>query len=47
MLAGHPGDEFLARVAHELRERFDIGHTTIQIEIHEHIECALEPEHIL
>ncbi|HVW65266.1 MAG TPA: cation diffusion facilitator family transporter [Nitrosospira sp.] len=47
MPAGHPGDEFLAKVAHELRERFDIGHATIQIEIHEHIACALESEHIV
>jgi cobalt-zinc-cadmium efflux system protein len=45
MPEGHPGDEFLERIARELRERFNIGHATIQIEIHEHIECALEPEH--
>jgi cobalt-zinc-cadmium efflux system protein len=45
MPEGHPGDEFLERIARELGERFNIGHATIQIEIHEHIECALEPEH--
>jgi cobalt-zinc-cadmium efflux system protein len=45
MPGGHPGDEFLERIARELGERFNIGHATIQIEIHEHIECGLEPEH--
>jgi hypothetical protein len=30
---GHPGDEFLAVAASELRQRFGIGHTTLQIEI--------------
>jgi cobalt-zinc-cadmium efflux system protein len=47
MPEGHPGDEFLARIARELQERFNIGHATIQIEIHEHIECSLEPEHVV
>ena len=27
--AGHPGDEFLATVASELKRRFGIGHTTL------------------
>lgn len=31
--AGHPGDDFLQRVAHELHHRFDIGHATVQIEL--------------
>ncbi|MEZ0169576.1 cation diffusion facilitator family transporter [Microvirga sp. TS319] len=31
---GHPGDRFLAETQHELRERFGIGHATLQIEIH-------------
>ena len=31
--AGHPGDEFLQHVAHELHHRFDIGHATLQIEL--------------
>jgi len=32
MPAGHPGDEFLHRLADELAERFGIHHATIQIE---------------
>lgn len=47
MTGGHPGDEFLARLAHELQDRFGIGHVTVQIEVHELIECALEPEHVV
>jgi cobalt-zinc-cadmium efflux system protein len=30
---GHPGDDFLQHVAHELHRRFDIGHATVQIEL--------------
>lgn len=29
---GHPGDAFLQRLEHELHERFDIDHPTLQIE---------------
>jgi cobalt-zinc-cadmium efflux system protein len=42
---GHPGDEFLARIADELRTRFGIGHATIQIEVDEGSRCALAPDH--
>jgi cobalt-zinc-cadmium efflux system protein len=31
--AGHPGDEFLAQIDRELRDRFGIHHSTIQIEV--------------
>jgi cobalt-zinc-cadmium efflux system protein len=31
--AGHPGDAFLHRLAHEMEHRFGIGHTTIQVEL--------------
>lgn len=34
MPGGHPGDRFLAETMHDLKERFGIGHTTLQIEIH-------------
>ena len=34
MPGGHPGDRFLAETQHELKERFGIDHTTLQIEIH-------------
>ncbi len=30
---GHPGDAFVARLAHDLGERFGIGHATLQIEL--------------
>lgn len=32
MLEGHPGDEFMADVSHQLTERYRIAHTTIQIQ---------------
>ena len=34
MPEGHPGDHFLAETQRELKERFGIGHATLQIEIH-------------
>ena len=37
---GHPGDDFLKRVAEELQHNFAIGHTTLQIETDTRI-CAL------
>jgi len=40
---GHPGDAFLKRAAHELSERFEIGHATMQIEISANA-CALSCE---
>jgi cobalt-zinc-cadmium efflux system protein len=43
--AGHPGDEFLLTAATELRQRFGIGHTTLQIEISEQTACHLAPDH--
>jgi len=47
MPGGHPGDEFLAHLAHELQERFGIGHATIQVEVNEDIACVLEPDHVV
>jgi cobalt-zinc-cadmium efflux system protein len=47
MPGGHPGDAFLAHLAHELREHFDIGHATIQVEVDEEIACALEPDQVV
>ena len=44
---GHPGDEFLAVAASELRQRFGIGHTTLQIEISEETACHLAPDHVV
>jgi cobalt-zinc-cadmium efflux system protein len=34
MPSGHPGDRFLAHAQQELKARFGIGHSTLQIEIH-------------
>jgi cobalt-zinc-cadmium efflux system protein len=45
--AGHPGDEFLLSAATELRHRFGIGHTTLQIEISEETACRLAPDHVV
>jgi cobalt-zinc-cadmium efflux system protein len=47
MPQGHPGDEALARIAHELEHRFRIHHTTLQIELGDSAECALTPEHVV
>ena len=34
MPGGYPGDRFLAETQHDLKERFGIGHATLQIEVH-------------
>lgn len=47
MPAGHPGDAFLMEAAGHLRERFAIGHVTLQVETGEETVCALEPEHVV
>jgi len=47
MPAGHPGDEMLSALAYELRERFGIGHATIQVEVDDRVACALEPDHLV
>jgi cobalt-zinc-cadmium efflux system protein len=33
--------------AAELRERFRIGHVTVQIETDPHAACPLEPDHVV
>lgn len=38
--AGHPGDGFLQRIAHELEHRFKIGHATVQIELTDAGACG-------
>jgi cobalt-zinc-cadmium efflux system protein len=42
--AGHPGDDFLKTVAHELDHRFEICHSTIQIELKAD-DCTLRCDH--
>lgn len=44
MPGGHPGDEFLHRLAHDLDERFGIHHATIQVE-QELGDCHLHEAH--
>lgn len=43
---GWPGDDFLHRVAERMRDRFGIGHATIQIERNA-ADCALEPAEVV
>ena len=42
---GHPGDEFLKSVAHDLEHRFDICHATLQIEL-DPDACSLRCEQV-
>jgi cobalt-zinc-cadmium efflux system protein len=44
---GHPGDEFLMQATTELRHRFGIGHTTLQIEVSAQTACRLAPDHVV
>ncbi len=45
--AGHPGDAFLHRVAHDLQNKFEIGHTTVQIELSDGGQCHLKPDNVV
>jgi len=48
MPKGHPGDEFLQKVSHELHDRFDIKHPTIQVELGDSDRtCHLAPENVV
>ena len=48
MPMGHPGDDFLACLCHDLREQFRINHPTIQIEIGDSDQiCVLSPDHLI
>ena len=47
MPGGHPGDEFLHELAHELEHDFGIGHATVQVETRAGAECALESEAVV
>jgi len=42
---GHPGDEFLIELQHELDHGFGIGHATVQIEIADGAECRMHGNH--
>lgn len=45
--AGFPGDAFTADLAHELKSRFSIDHSTIQIKTDASAGCELEPDHVV
>jgi cobalt-zinc-cadmium efflux system protein len=48
MPKGHPGDEFLQHISHELHDRFDIEHPTIQVELGDSDRaCHLAPENVV
>jgi cobalt-zinc-cadmium efflux system protein len=44
---GHPGDAFLIKAAEELRERYRIGHVTLQVETEQDSTCALAPDDVV
>ena len=47
MPGGHPGDGFLHGLAHALAHDFGIGHATVQVEVREGAECALEGDGVV
>jgi cobalt-zinc-cadmium efflux system protein len=47
MPGGHPGDAFLAHLAHELADDFAIHHATVQVEISAGNGCALEADRVV
>lgn len=44
--AGHPGDEFLATLCHDLEHQFGIHHPTVQIECGV-VDCKLAPDSVV
>lgn len=47
MPQGHPGDAFMVTAATALKERFKIGHSTLQIELSAETNCVLAPDDVL
>lgn len=47
MPGGHPGDNFLHQLAHELEHDFGIGHATVQVETIDGHECALLHDNVV
>jgi cobalt-zinc-cadmium efflux system protein len=47
MPGGHPGDLVLGAICSDLRSRFGIGHSTLQIEVSAEADCALQPAHVV
>lgn len=45
---GHPGDDFLRKLALDIEHRFAIHHITVQVEVADSIApCMLAPEHVV
>ncbi len=47
MPGGHPGDSFLVDLCEQVKERFGIGHATLQVETDPHTACPLEPDQVV
>lgn len=47
MPGGHPGDGFLHGIAHDLQDKFEICHTTVQIELTDGGACHLQPDTVV
>jgi len=48
MPGGHPGDEFIARLAEEMNREFGIAHATLQVETGSAAQpCVLAPDHVV
>jgi cobalt-zinc-cadmium efflux system protein len=48
MPSGNPSDRFIAQISRELRERFGVGHATIQVETGDELHpCPLAPDHVV
>ncbi len=46
--AGHPGDDFIARIVHDIEHAYHIGHVTIQVETGTSASpCALAPDNVV
>jgi cobalt-zinc-cadmium efflux system protein len=47
MPGGHPGDAFIHRLSEQLAVKFRINHATVQIEVDQHLACALAPDDVV
>ena len=47
MPQGHPGDQALMAMCDTLRDRYRIGHSTLQVETDAATACRLAPEHVV
>jgi cobalt-zinc-cadmium efflux system protein len=47
MPGGHPGDAFIHQLSEQLSVKFKINHATVQIEVDQHLACALAPDDVV